>query len=274
MLHYVYKITNLLNNKIYIGVRSHPMPYKDDYMGSSKVLNTLMKIHGDQFFKKDIIKTFQTREEAVKFENSFFTKDFIESQSTYNRSSRNGIVYNMRKDLYYDFCEEIRNEYLEGKTLGELGKKYNCDKGTISRIVDDIKRTLSESQILRFKRYEHPNKIKLEAKLLTIPSLTLKKIINEYNLGVSLNSLAKQYSIKQGYLRDLFIDLNIQLRSGSKHTFNSTINGVKFKATILDKASLIKDEYNKGTSVKIMAQLFSCHPDTIRRFINLVIKKK
>jgi hypothetical protein len=38
MKHYVYKITNLINGKWYIGKRKHVNPYEDSYMGSGKLI--------------------------------------------------------------------------------------------------------------------------------------------------------------------------------------------------------------------------------------------
>lgn len=38
MKHYIYKTTNLINGKIYIGKRSHENPEKDKYMGSGTLL--------------------------------------------------------------------------------------------------------------------------------------------------------------------------------------------------------------------------------------------
>jgi hypothetical protein len=49
--HYVYKITNLKNNKIYIGVRTHPSPELDEYMGSGTCIQNVIKIEGIEYFK-------------------------------------------------------------------------------------------------------------------------------------------------------------------------------------------------------------------------------
>ena len=66
-IHYVYKIINLKNNKEYIGVRSHPNPKEDTYMGSSKILENLYKLEGKEHFTKIILKTFSSRKEAEDF---------------------------------------------------------------------------------------------------------------------------------------------------------------------------------------------------------------
>lgn len=46
MKHYIYKTTNLINGKIYIGKRSHENPEKDKYMGSGTVLRKAFNKYG------------------------------------------------------------------------------------------------------------------------------------------------------------------------------------------------------------------------------------
>ena len=50
--HYVYKITNLKNNKIYLGVRTYPDPENDKYMGSGTCIQKVIEIEGINNFKK------------------------------------------------------------------------------------------------------------------------------------------------------------------------------------------------------------------------------
>jgi hypothetical protein len=52
MKHYIYKTTNLINGKIYIGKRSHENPEKDRYLGSGRVLIQAIKKYGRENFKK------------------------------------------------------------------------------------------------------------------------------------------------------------------------------------------------------------------------------
>lgn len=81
--HIVYKITNLINNKIYIGVHE-TFDVDDGYMGSGTYLNHAQKKHGLENFKKEILHVFSSREEAYAKEAEIVTVDFLAEENTYN----------------------------------------------------------------------------------------------------------------------------------------------------------------------------------------------
>lgn len=56
MKYYLYQITNLVNNKIYVGVHK-TTDMNDGYMGSGKVIRAAIEKYGAENFKKDILET-------------------------------------------------------------------------------------------------------------------------------------------------------------------------------------------------------------------------
>lgn len=266
MKHYVYQITNLINGKTYIGVRSHPDPENDDYMSSSLIIKSLIGIHGLENFEKKILEEFNTREEASDYEKSFFTNDYLLDSENYNRGYGGGIPINMRKDIFYDFCEEIREEYLTGCTQGHLAKKYNCDKGTIARIIDDIKRPLSEVQKLRFESGIHPTRV-------DIPNDILDIIIQEYQKGMSINHLSYLYGYTNGVISHNLKRNRICIRKSNKHRpKNKVFNGVQFRNKyVLENAENIIRDYTYGISIPELSKKYKCDPGTMQRFIKLII---
>ena len=82
---YLYQITNLINNKIYIGV--HGTDNLDDgYMGSGKVLKVAQRKYGLKNFKKDILKYFESEEEMYLEEAELVSTEFVNREDTYNIS--------------------------------------------------------------------------------------------------------------------------------------------------------------------------------------------
>jgi hypothetical protein len=81
--HFVYKTTNLVNGKIYIGVHS-TKNINDSYLGSGKRLNDAIKSYGSENFKREILEFFETREKAYNKEAELVTTDFVKREDTYN----------------------------------------------------------------------------------------------------------------------------------------------------------------------------------------------
>ncbi|UGO49506.1 seg-like homing endonuclease GIY-YIG family [Klebsiella phage vB_KaeM_Merci] len=84
MYYYTYKITNLLNSKIYISVHKTENLDKDCYMGSGKILKLAIEKYGITNFKKEIIKFHTSEEEMFKHESLIVNEEFVKSDNTYN----------------------------------------------------------------------------------------------------------------------------------------------------------------------------------------------
>ena len=64
---YVYRITNLINKKYYIGIHQN-CQFDDDYMGSGRLIIRAIKKYGKENFIKEKLFEFETRQEAEKKE--------------------------------------------------------------------------------------------------------------------------------------------------------------------------------------------------------------
>nr|DAG33021.1 MAG TPA: intron associated endonuclease [Caudoviricetes sp.] len=83
MKHVIYKITNTLNNKIYIGAHSTE-DINDSYMGSGIAIKKAQKKYGIEHFTKEILHVFDTREEMYEKEREIVDLEFINRPDTYN----------------------------------------------------------------------------------------------------------------------------------------------------------------------------------------------
>lgn len=80
---FVYKTTNLINNHYYYGVHS-TNKLDDNYLGSGKRLNYAIKKYGKHNFVKEIIKYFNTRQEAFEYEELIVNETLIYDNNCYN----------------------------------------------------------------------------------------------------------------------------------------------------------------------------------------------
>ena len=85
MHHIVYKITNLLNNKYYIGKHS-TNNINDNYMGSNEQLSIDMDRFGAQNFVREVLFEGSTAEEALEMEARLITSNDILSDRCYNKA--------------------------------------------------------------------------------------------------------------------------------------------------------------------------------------------
>lgn len=142
MVHYVYKITNLKNGMFYIGKHSSNK-IDDDYMGSGKLIQRAIAKHGIENFKKEILKHFESAEEALEYERSLVTPAIVERKDTYNltmgghgswhhinsndelqksAASKAAKVMNIKKWLNADYVERHRLRSIERfKQLHAIG---------------------------------------------------------------------------------------------------------------------------------------------------------
>ena len=83
-MYYIYKITNLVNGKTYIGQHKYKK-LNDRYMGSGKLIKLAIKKYGIENFKKDIIEfNIPTLELANDFEQMYILFERTKGKAEYN----------------------------------------------------------------------------------------------------------------------------------------------------------------------------------------------
>lgn len=83
-MYYVYKTTNIVNNKIYIGVHSSENINDDQYFGSGKIIKQSILKYGKDKFKREILYQFETADEAYSMQKMIVDMQFLRRKDTYN----------------------------------------------------------------------------------------------------------------------------------------------------------------------------------------------
>jgi len=100
---YIYKTTNLVNSKIYIGSHcSNIEPEKDKYLGSGIHIKNAIKHYGKEFFKREILEF-------------YYGVDFIEFREL-------EVIYIHKLnsvELGYNINDKSSSGYTEGKIVGK-----------------------------------------------------------------------------------------------------------------------------------------------------------
>lgn len=79
----VYRVTNKVNGKYYIGKHTTRDPY-DDYMGTGTVITRAIQAYGIDAFEKQVLYFCESEEHAFEVESQLVTEDLINDPQCYN----------------------------------------------------------------------------------------------------------------------------------------------------------------------------------------------
>jgi hypothetical protein len=131
----IYKTTNLVNEKIYIG--KHITSNLDDgYMGSGKLLGRAINKYGIENFHKEILHVFDNEADMNAKEAELVTEEFVLQESNYNLcvGGRGGWSYVNREGLNQSQCIEILNHKSEKCRNAMLAQSEELKKARVSKL--------------------------------------------------------------------------------------------------------------------------------------------
>jgi hypothetical protein len=161
MKYLIYKITNLVNRKYYIG-KHQTKDLNDGYMGSGKLLKIAIKKYGIENFKKEILHIFDNEEDMNNAEKELV----VISEETYNlcEGGRVGFSYINRTRNHHEHNQKIADKrdysktdtsYVTTEWIEEkrVSAKQHWKNGTYTFIpdttgmkhTDDVKKRMSEA---------------------------------------------------------------------------------------------------------------------------------
>ena len=196
MYGYIYKITNNINNKIYIGKREKSV-FDESYWGSGKHISYSIKKHGKENFSREIIEWCDSRESLCKKE-----KEWIEKLDSRNPN----IGYNIAPGGY--------GAGLAGEKNGMYGKKHT----------EETKEKMSKSHPKQYPK-EFGNKISNSLKGHFIAEETKQKIREKNKDQIPWNKGKKNiYSEETRHLMSIKAKERVISKEQRAKIINTAIN--------------------------------------------------
>lgn len=188
---FIYKVTNKVNGKVYIGQTIQSI--KDRWYrhcGKSGLSKAEMNTHfkrailkyGKESFNIEILE--EVDSSKLDEREKYYIKLYDSYNSGYNSTmgGQNGGYRHFKLTEYYD---EIIKLYKYGFSLREIGKEFKVDKATIKGIL------IRNNIVLRTTRtYKYSQEDRI-------------KIIQDYNNGLTREDIINKYGISRTYLSQL-----------------------------------------------------------------------
>lgn len=247
---YIYRITNFLNNKTYIGQHSYffERGTNDNYMGSGVALKEAINKYGIKNFKKEIlIEGIESKQEADNIE-----KDLIKKERD-TRGKRN--VYNEADGGQGGNLGEEVNKKISKKAL-ELWKDNEERKESLSKKFKGISHRdlYGPNYVNSFygKHHTEESKQKMRESHSKIDYTgennafygkhhtdESKQKIRESKLGKSLGHWTEEHRVKTS--RTLIAKRNLFLKKKSEGSYTGSWNDFQKEYNIVNNPSLRKE---------------------------------
>jgi len=164
MFYTIYKITNLINDKIYIGC--HKTNNLDDgYMGSGVHLKRAQEKYGIENFQKEILEVFENSETMFEMEAKLVNYEFVDRDDTYNlkEGGHGGFDYinNIGKNMYGRNTEILLMYRELGVRISqEIRNDVEASKIWYEKLSNGLKNYYSNGGINPFKGRTHTDETK------------------------------------------------------------------------------------------------------------------
>ena len=211
---YLYKTTNKINGKIYMGVHRTDN-LNDGYLGSGILLKRAIDKYGIENFSKDIIEFFDTYKDALNAEKKIVNEKFIERDDVYNckEGGFGNCKWSSKQLKRLSIAAKKRWENIDYK----IKMKEKC--------YDNPERNLKISKAV--KTWIKNNKNKHKNRMLKINTNPEKIKKTAFTHTGMKRSEATKNNIKNGIIESMKKDPNKRLRRSGKgmiYIYNAETN--------------------------------------------------
>jgi hypothetical protein len=195
VLYQVYKITNIQNNMIYIGVHQCTHEGKCKYLGSGKNIMNAVKFFGKHNFKKEILLECSSADEMFLKEKELVNESFIKREDTYNVSLGG-------RGLNFTGCNHTEESK---KRIGEARKGTKRDENVCNKLKGKNNPMHGKSVYdVWVEKYGEEEAIRLENNRVTKRKVTMKNKTYNYDHAKTprILRLVKKYGLREGINRE------------------------------------------------------------------------
>lgn len=205
---YIYRITNKVNGKSYIGQTRNTVEFKwRQHINAkdNKYFHKAIRKYGVENFKIDTLECCNV-EDLDSREIYYIAKYNTFGENGYNLTKGGSAYSPNRRDNGYlvldNKYDEIKEMYLAGYSTYKIGELYNVDRHCVAKILNSLG-------------------IKINNNKININNQEFQELVTDYKTGYSLKSLARRYGCSSNSLKDYLIRKGIDIK---------------------DKYSILKDE--------------------------------
>jgi group I intron endonuclease len=230
----IYKITNTINNKIYIGQTNDFNRRKSQYKHAAKqlehdqLITKAMYKYGYENFIMEIIDEVNSREEANIKEEEYMVKlDSRNKDIGYNMATGGG-VFGLTDEIKEKISEKLKEFYsknvskIKGKALSEE-HKLAISKASFGKKGTNLGKKFSPEHIEKIriantnKKHTEETKLKMSLKRMGVPpsnkKLTFEQAQEIRNSNLKVKELAEMYNVSSATISSIrrnviFVDIN------------------------------------------------------------------
>lgn len=234
---FIYKVTNKVNGKSYIGQTRYTVEFRwrqHQHKKDNTYFHNAIHKYGIENFTVETLE--ECNIEDLDSKEIYYIAKYDTFNSGYNLTIGGEGKRKVVTDNQY---EEIKGLYLSGFSSSKIATLYKVDKATIIKILKSLE-------------------VKIRSNKLNINQQEFQELVADYKSGYSLRELAKRYDCSASGLKEFFIKRGVDIKN--------RYNILKDEESIKD---LIKD-YTEGTlKISEIERKYHCSKATIKKILSL-----
>lgn len=219
----IYKITNKVNNKSYIGQTRYTIEFRwkqHQHKKDNTYFHNAIKKYGIDSFL--IEKLEECNIEDLNSREIFYIAKYDTFKNGYNLTIGGD---GNRRLLLDDKYEEIKELYLSGFSSNKIATLYRVDKASIVKILKSLG-------------------VKIRSNKLNINHQEFLELVEDYNSGYSLKELAKRYDCSSVGLKEYMVKKGVDIKikynilkdsKSHKNLINDYLDNILTHSEVLSK---------------------------------------